>query len=325
MIRNTLFILLLCVGFSITASADTAGSVKGTLLLDNSWDRKVYLSLLETFEEKNAVSDKMIIASSVLDSLGRFEISLEKFPVDLSLVRLHVTKKGSPAASLIIGGADENHCFILLNRNSTIELFNEEIKPVFRSISLKGESTSNTLRYIDNLSEYANSIDYSQSIIEKEFIEEVVTEKLKQVADTSSNLLVSLYALYQIDFRADFKENPKFYKNYLSKWDNDQGNYLNSFKRQLPVAEPNNMSYLILLLGIGMVVAVGFWFWRIKNSRLKKLSVQEQKIFELLKSGATNQEIAEAFSIELSTVKSHVTKIFAKLKIKSRKEILNRK
>jgi DNA-binding NarL/FixJ family response regulator len=79
--------------------------------------------------------------------------------------------------------------------------------------------------------------------------------------------------------------------------------------------------YLLLLL----VVGAGFILARTlirdgKGRKIKKLSVQERRIFELLQKRATNQEIADELNIELSTVKSHVSNIFSKLKISSRKD-----
>jgi len=59
------------------------------------------------------------------------------------------------------------------------------------------------------------------------------------------------------------------------------------------------------------------------NNLIKSLSVQERKIFTLLKDGKSNKEISEEFNIGLSTVKSHVNNIYSKLNIKSRKEGMN--
>lgn len=56
---------------------------------------------------------------------------------------------------------------------------------------------------------------------------------------------------------------------------------------------------------------------------LSDLTIQERKVFVLLNEGKTNKEIAEECSVSLSTVKSHVSNIFSKLGISSRKEIMN--
>jgi len=50
------------------------------------------------------------------------------------------------------------------------------------------------------------------------------------------------------------------------------------------------------------------------------LTSQEVKILQFIQQGKSNKEIAAELFIELSTVKSHINKLYAKLKVKSRKE-----
>lgn len=45
-LRNIVILLILCVGISPRVFAGTQGFIKGTLLLDNSWKRMVYVSLI---------------------------------------------------------------------------------------------------------------------------------------------------------------------------------------------------------------------------------------------------------------------------------------
>ena len=60
-----------------------------------------------------------------------------------------------------------------------------------------------------------------------------------------------------------------------------------------------------------------------KSKSLNNLSIQERKILVLIQQGLSNQEISDQCNIGMSTVKSHVSNIYGKLKIKSRKEALN--
>ncbi|EOS77143.1 hypothetical protein C819_01169 [Lachnospiraceae bacterium 10-1] len=54
---------------------------------------------------------------------------------------------------------------------------------------------------------------------------------------------------------------------------------------------------------------------------LSKLTRQEKIIAEMIKQGLSNREIGEELYISESTVKKHVSNIFAKLGISSRKEL----
>jgi len=60
-----------------------------------------------------------------------------------------------------------------------------------------------------------------------------------------------------------------------------------------------------------------------KSEPVEILTIQERKIFLMIQSGKSNKEISNELNIEISTVKSHVNNLYSKLKINSRKEILN--
>ncbi|UOB18479.1 helix-turn-helix domain-containing protein [Abyssalbus ytuae] len=325
MFKTFVLTLFLCVSSGLYSSPDKPGQIRGKLFLDHSWERTIYISLIETFEKEFAVSDHMIIGSSPIDSLGRFTINLDILPKQWCFLRLHIVKKENPPASLIIGGSEENYCFLIADYYSTIQIHNTAEKPVFKNLSVSGAPYLKTFQYIINLKEYPNSINYENSLIEKEFVAEVVAAKLKIVADTCTNPLVSLYSLYQTDFHADAERDPAFYKEYLSKWKGNNSASFQSFRRQLPVTQKPGGLYLFILIIIaaGILFAVTIFLRNGKKRKLKKLSVQERKVFELLQKGASNQEISDAYNIEISTVKSHVSNIFSKLNIKSRKEAIN--
>ncbi len=55
----------------------------------------------------------------------------------------------------------------------------------------------------------------------------------------------------------------------------------------------------------------------------ESLTLQESKIYKLIKMKYSNKEIASELNISVSTVKTHVNNIYKKLGISSRKELLN--
>jgi len=330
-LKNTIAILFLIFCSQTKAFSDNVGQISGKLILDDSWERKIYVSYIKIFEKEYAVSNDLIITSAVIDSLGNFKIDLDKIPVKWSLLRLHIVKKGVSPNSLVIGSRDENFIFLIAKRGSEIKLFNTEGIPIFSNTRVEGADYMQTFDHIKKLSNYPNSIDYENSVIEKEFITEVVSEKLKVVADTCNNPLVSLYAIYQTDFQSDYIENPKFYEIYLSKWENENSSYFKSFRQKVPIVNnsfANNKStkYIIFLVSVvGILLISSLIYLKKKSQKIKKLSVQERKVFGLIQNGLSNKEISAECNIELTTVKSHVSSIYSKLKIKSRKEAMNLK
>jgi len=85
-------------------------------------------------------------------------------------------------------------------------------------------------------------------------------------------------------------------------------------------------------LALAILCATLFW----QNKQLKKyktqlekpitkktdihLTSQEIKILQFIQQGKSNKEIAAELFIELSTVKSHINKLYSKLKVKNRRE-----
>ena len=330
-LKHSVIILFVTLVGQTKAFSQSVGNISGNLILDDSWDRKIYVSYIKTFEKEYAVSNDLILTSSVIDSLGNFAIDLSNIPAKWSLLRLHIVKKGVPPNSLVIGSKDENFIFLMAKQDSELELFNTEGIPIFSNTRVEGADYIKAFDYIKKLANYTNSINYENSVIEKEFIKEVVSEKLKVVADTCSNPLVSLYAIYQTDFQTDYLKNPKFYKTYLSKWEQENNSYFTSFRQKFPMINTSSASKIstkniILLLSVVSMIVVGFLvYYKNKHQKIKTLSVQERKIFDLIRKGFSNKEISAQCHIEVTTVKSHIGNIYSKLKIKSRKEAMNLK
>ena len=55
-----------------------------------------------------------------------------------------------------------------------------------------------------------------------------------------------------------------------------------------------------------------------------KLTLKEREILGLIQAGKANKEIASALFIEVSTVKTHINKIYAKMEVRSRKEVVSK-
>jgi DNA-binding NarL/FixJ family response regulator len=77
-----------------------------------------------------------------------------------------------------------------------------------------------------------------------------------------------------------------------------------------------------LLAGAGML-AYARWRKRSARSPYQMLTVQERKVFGLIREGRSNKEISEICAISLSTVKSHVNSIYSKLKLTSRTDVMD--
>ena len=319
-------VLLFLISVNSVKAQDTNKEhlIKGTIILDSIWEPTMYLSHISTFNKMHTISKSMIVSKSPLDSLGQFAFKIDYLPKEDQLYRLHISKKNAPEASLIIGGKEENHFFIIANHESEITITNSD--STLNTISIVGSKQNQYLKEIDDIVSFIDSTSFNDTPIKSEFITEALNEKLKRIADTSNYPLIALYALNKSKFDINTPNNKQFHELFLKKWKNENSTYFKDFRQQFPLKkESNTITYILLgILFFGFGVAFNHVYnSKKKSNKLKLLSIQERKIFTLLKEGKSNKDISEACNIGVSTVKSHVSSIYNKLDIKSRKEVLD--
>lgn len=300
--------------------------ISGKLFIDDTWDSIIYLSHIPTFDDMYVMSNEIIIAKTSVDSLGYFKFDINFLPIDDNLFRIHITKRGDSPATLIIGGKDENHLFLIANRYSNFQFTAGSSYPPFKNTAFKNSRENIALEQVSKLVFQAESTAAESSASKRRLIENKLQKDLLLIADTSNSFLVSLYAIYKSKFESNYASNLEFYNSYIKKWKNQNNTYYKSFKKQLPIKTMNSSVVILGIILAFILVIIGFFIGKFelkKNKDFEKLSIQERKIFELLRHGATNQEISNQCNIEISTVKSHVSSIYTKLNIKSRKEIMN--
>ena len=303
------------------------GKLQGTIQIDASWASTIYLSYIPTFNDIHSVSNEMIIADSRIDSLGQFDFDLDFLPKEQKLYRLHISKKEDSKISLIIGGLNENYLAFIANRDSDIKFTSASSIPPFKKVIFETQNENFEFQKITRLVFKNDSIASKSGLSKRKFVEERLNEKLLNIADSSTNSLVSLYAIHKSDFESNYVANEEYYTSYLEKWSDLNDSYIKEFRLKLPLKKPKKNWPSTIVLSIILII-IGYVIGKYsfsKNNRIKKLSVQERKIFDLLKDGATNKEISDEFNIGLSTVKSHVSSILNKLNVKSRKEIMDLK
>ena len=326
---TSLLILLFFLKPTLTLGHNASNThISGKISIDRTWDSMIYLSHIPSYDLMYEMSNEMIIARKKVDSLGSFEFDINFLPCNENLFRLHITKKGDTPATLIIGGKDENHLFLILNCNSNIHITSIASHPPFRHVIFKNSDVNSDFHQISSLVSRSDSLAAESSASKRALIEEKLNENLLLIADTSNNFLVSLYAIYKSKFESKYSSNSAFYNSYLKKWSNQNNDYFNSFKNQMPIRTSNYPIIFLVLIITALLSIIGYYVWKYtlrNNKGIQELSIQERKVFDLLRKGATNQEISDQYNIGLSTVKSHVSSIYSKLNIKSRKDILNLK
>ncbi|TKG91576.1 LuxR family transcriptional regulator [Puteibacter caeruleilacunae] len=324
--------LITCLTFALancwaSSVSPKEGIIYGNIELEDRWAPELYLSYIPTFDDMHLVANGMIVAKADIDSIGNFLFDIGFLPEEHNLFRIHIVKQGDTPNTLTIGGKDENYVFLLAGRRSVIEMNNELSSPPFRKVSFSKSVDNQMFHEVVSMIITADSIAMGSSSSKRKFIEEQMADKLKAVADTSSNPLVALYAAHNSCFRFSQGNDAAFYRSFKEKWSGQDNSYFKAFNMSNTIETNHSGMWYYLFVAV-IVGAAGFLFGRKKErkkpeSGIATLSVQERKVFELLKTGATNQQIAEECNIGISTVKSHVSRILSKLNLKSRREVLN--
>lgn len=156
--------------------------------------------------------------------------------------------------------------------------------------------------------------------------------------DSLRILMVKLIGVKQLEQKGlleqDISKNSGFYLALLTELEESEipiENYLFlenhlAFLTKDIVEEKYAWSKIInFILGFVVVGLAGFVVSRRrKKPVLVSLSRQERNIQNLIAQGKSNKEIANELFISLSTVKTHITNIYGKLKVSNRQELLRK-
>ncbi|MBK7627282.1 MAG: helix-turn-helix transcriptional regulator [Bacteroidales bacterium] len=321
--------LILLLVSSILQEIKAQSSIDGQIVIDTTiWKPIAYLSIIPDIDNINTMAYDMIIDQSLIDNSGRFSFKTQYLPIEDNLFRIHIAKKNDPPTSLIIGGRDENYILVIANNQSHIIIKDSCNSKFLADASVYGYLPNKMMLQVNEIASFLDTVNINGYVIKKELIKNAVSEKLRSLADSCSNPIVSLYALYKSNFEKNYPINQQFYRNFLSKWSKERSTYFIEFRKRIPQSQ-NNRHWIPFLIGgiclvMGVLLSMIYFKLTQKNQNLlRDLSIQERKIFALMIEGKSNKEISEIISIGLSTVKSHINSIYSKLGINSRKDVLN--
>ncbi|GLR19655.1 hypothetical protein GCM10007940_42710 [Portibacter lacus] len=246
---------------------------------------------------------------------GSFSYIFEE-PLDFELIRLHVIKKGAPVANLIIGGDEENFGFYGIMDDTVLEI--PRAPNLFQSFTPDDLLNRELLEIWKTMNEYQDSYADATDPESKVNISQTFREKMFAYADTCKLAVPCILAINEaglsgFDDRTG-KNWDKLYRRFGSN------SYLPSGLNKRRYFNPIWLLVLIFILA-GLIYYYFRSIIRPKN-KLNQLSIQERKVAELINKGLTNKMIAQELNVEVSTVKSHVYKIFNKLDIRSRNELI---
>ena len=329
-------------------------SISGQLVDSEQKYKYITLELVPSINGLTSANMNNIVKQVPIDSTGHFIFEGNDLPMEPMLYRLSLDKSAGGLG--ISTGLWKNHIHLVLNKYSTIELIGcEDITKTFGFCEITGSSESNALQdlYDDVLFNFRSDLiemHQTGSQLKKELVQQNHINLLKNYCDTSSYLFPSLVAYKHIktEFDKDYKTESTFYPSFLNKIMDmsPKSPYATELKKELYIDldilhghQAKSVSTLewVLLLSILVLVIYIIALKRKLSTlvtteivsppigmetKIKSLSKKEIEVLQHIKEGKSNKEIASLLYIEVNTVKSHISKIYQKLGVKSRKEAL---
>ena len=316
------------------------------------YGQPVYLSLVEDYRKLSRVYLDQIIAKTQADSIGHFYFIGNQLPSKNRIFRIHVDgcDEKEFGQKHFLGACSLTQSLLFIaNKRDTLSVpldnynqaFCEIVSTNSRSASLLEvdalkeemildliESKSETAKSLNfdkwfkTIQDYSKASDeplvdlYSYSFL-SDRSSETLQRYLKNLLDTNyyADLLLKLVKTYpDAMFTSQYFNEIKADKTIAKE------NYPTPFKFKWKDWLPVLSALLLLVIGIAY-----YWFQKRRNPLSKvldQLSPRERLIFNAIKNGKTNKEIAATLFISLSTVKTHINNIYKKLGVSSREELL---
>ncbi len=321
---------IFCLLFLLQASVYCQHTVSGYANLANpeDWEPKVHLSRVQLNENTNTHS-YIPITSSAMSEKGFFSFDKKWFENTDLIYKIHLNpNKNSNTLSKKI----KNFKLFIISKNDSI--YFDKGSLLFDNYTTNNVANKEWNKLKKFESQFENLHDNFDT-------EEYLLRTKGYVKDSLQILLVKLISIKKLDdkklLEKDIKANTSYYTALLQELkssDIDPSLFLYLENKLLHIKEVKaDQKYTISLLVniiafLGIVVLI-FLFIRDRNKNQKPpaipLSKQESTIKELIISGKSNKEIANELFISISTVKTHVSNIYSKLNISSRRELILKK
>nr|WP_299343924.1 LuxR C-terminal-related transcriptional regulator [Allomuricauda sp.] len=134
----------------------------------------------------------------------------------------------------------------------------------------------------------------------------------------------------------DIQENTQYYVGLIKKLQasgipqseyrflEEKIAYLEVASLEQKLNRSQKLNLFFIILSVVLALLFGWIFFRPIKTKTTELSKQERVVRNLILQGKTNKEIANELFISLSTVKTHITNLYAKLNVTSRGELLQK-
>ena len=323
--------------------------IHGRVNLGNEWQPKIFLAIIEELSDYYRASPELIVNAGIIQSDGSFTLEGDELPAEDRFYRLYLMKEQNTEfdACLYVGGDDHNFIHVILNNDSQLKVTADSTYYApFGNYTIEGNTENHLMRELSRMvypSFYFYQIRFPTEL---RLSEEKLFSDLTRFADTCSSTIVALAAVSNTDMERYYKNNENFYKSFGDRlsYEIEDDVYTRNYLRKLQFYAgvtsyiPNWVWVVMALQGL-IILALALvnvrMHWQSKHTGpgsseenqepqpAEVLTAKELEILQMIAEGKSNKEIANLLFIEISTVKTHINKIYTKLNVKSRKEAIN--
>jgi len=344
--EKTIQILFLVI-FIISSLPTCYGQYKISGYVDGEQKNKtIYLSLLK-YDEETMITENQILFSTQTDNSGYFEFKGQLLSEKDKLYRIHSNINSIKGLQLVSDNEKSNfYNFIFSNRDT---IYFQKSGNNWFSQSQNSNLTDKEWKKLKSFEEQLEK--NNAQIKNKEAQQQAIydfAEKVKAYSEKSiKHPLLKLLAYSDIkrnDFniKADFEKDEAFYdvvsnslKNYYGETSyyiqyQDEISKISNVILQQKYSFQKKLNYVLVLLILILAVISVLQFRKLKALKPQKviqetsnlaLTNQEEKITKLILEDKSNKEIADELFISLSTVKTHIRNLYAKLDVANRHEL----
>lgn len=340
-----------CLLLSLSLPGLSQYSITGQVNLGEEWQPKVYMAAVDKLNDYYRASPELILNTAEVDSSGHFTIQGDNLPKDERFYRLYLMKNQNTDydACLYIGGDDHNFVHVLMRNGDSIEVQADSTsRAPFGNFTIKGDAANQSMRKLSGIvypSFYFYRIKFPTEL---KFSQDKFHQDLRSFADTCQHSLVALAAVNNMDFDEFFDQERPFFEAFGERLQQDYPksvytrNYLAKLRYYADSGGGTSMMpWMLGLLGLFLALAVlvvikqrmviielrgnvadasqsqnGDNLTEIRNSLTRK----EEEILLLIHEGNSNKDIAQALFVEVSTVKTHINKLYSKIGASNRSE-----
>jgi len=316
--------------------------ITGHTNLKGEWQHLIYLATIDKLDDYDSAKAEHIVNMANIDSTGYFVLEGENLPDHAQFYKLYLIREEHSEfnACLYLDGENHNFIHIILDNTTQIHIeADQNTYAPFGDYTISGDTENIRMKELSKLV-YPSYMFYEIRFpSELEFSQNKLNKDLFHFADTCESTLVSLAAINNTDFDAYIQTKYEAYSALEQKLKQTMSAhpYTQNYTRKLRYYSDDTYTnqdsiwkYSTMLLGL-LCCCLLYYIVRSRkqvnqlsqkeeNAEIIHITDREQKILELIKEGKSNKEIAGVLFIELSTVKSHINKLYSKMGVSNRQE-----